>query len=45
MPLFIAAYVGELGLQEKRAEADLAPSEETFAQILEQLERGEPPLA
>ena len=47
MPLLIAAYVGEIGLQEKRAEADPALSEEleeTFTRILERLERDEPPL-
>jgi hypothetical protein len=47
-PLFIAAYVGEMGLQEERADADPALNEEleeTFTQMLERLERGEPALA
>lgn len=44
---FIAAYVGEMGLQQERAEADPALNEEleeTFTRMLERLERGEPPL-
>jgi hypothetical protein len=47
IPLLIAAYVGEMRLQQKRAESDPALSEEleeTFTQMLERLERGEPPL-
>lgn len=46
-PWFIAAYVGEMGLQQERAESDPALSEEleeTFTRILERLERDEPPL-
>jgi hypothetical protein len=46
--LFIAAYVGEMGLQEERADVDPALNEEleeTFTQMLERLERGEPALA
>jgi len=47
MPLLTAAYVGEIELQQERAESDPALSEEleeTFTRILERLERGEPPL-
>lgn len=48
MPLLIAAYLGEFRLQQERAEADPALNKElegTFTQMLERLERGEPPLA
>jgi hypothetical protein len=48
MPLLIAAYVGEIDLQQERAESDPALSEEleeTFTRMLERLERNEPPLA
>jgi hypothetical protein len=47
MPLLIAAYVGEIDLQQERAEADPALDEEleeTFARMLKRLERDEPPL-
>lgn len=47
VPLLIRAYIGEIGLQQRRAESDPALSEEleeTFTQMLERLERGEPPL-
>jgi hypothetical protein len=47
MPLLIAAYVGELDLQQERAEADPALDEElegAFTRMLERLERDEPPL-
>jgi len=47
MPLLIAAYVGEIDLQQKRAESDPALSEELeeiFNRILKRLEHDEPPL-
>lgn len=48
MPLLIAAYLGEFRLQQERAKADPTLNEEleeAFAQTLERLERGEPPLS
>jgi hypothetical protein len=47
MPLLISAYVGEIGLQQERAESDPALHEEledTFTRMLEWLERDESPL-